>query len=84
MGLGKLVSKAFGGVGNLITGIIGGAAVGFGLKSMKKVRVDAPSMEADVKKNRKARGSLVKTAGGSAGEQLMEGQVKKRDTFFGN
>jgi hypothetical protein len=68
----------------LIEGLVGGVAVGLGLKQAKKVRVNAPSMEADVKKNRKARGSLVKTAGGSAGEQLMEGQVKKRDTFFGN
>lgn len=64
--------------------ILGGLAVGFGLKSAKKVRVAEPSMEADLKRNRKARGSLVKTAGGQAGEELAEGQVKKRGTFFGN
>ena len=39
---------------------------------------------ADEKKLKKLRTALFRTPGGSAGEEVMEGGVSRRDTIFGN
>ena len=39
---------------------------------------------ADEKKLKKLRTALFKTPGGAAGEEVLSGDVSKRDTIFGN
>jgi len=50
--------------------------------------VDTSTAEASVateeKKAKAVRSALYKTAGGSAGAELLSGDVKKRDTLLGN
>ncbi len=44
----------------------------------------AAGISAEKDKLRKIRSALFKTKGGVLGEELGEGDVGKRDTFFGN
>ena len=44
----------------------------------------AASVQEDKGKLKKLRSALYKTEGGVLGEELGEGDVSKRDTFFGN
>ena len=41
-------------------------------------------LEKTGKKAKKLRSALFKTEGGAIGEEIMEGDVKGRDSFFGN
>jgi len=41
-------------------------------------------LDADKKKSKKLRSSLTATEGGILGEELEEGDIKKRRTTFGN
>lgn len=49
---------------------------------------DPPVVEDDLgdekKKAKKARSALLETEGGIAGEEVLEGGTKQRDTLFGN
>ena len=64
-------------MGDFFSGIFGGGK-----------EVDASSSEAavteDEKKAKAIRSALYATSGGSSGEELLSGQVKKRDTLLGN
>ena len=41
-------------------------------------------LEGDKRKNAASRAALAETAGGAAGEELLAGEAKRRQTLFGN
>ena len=59
-------------------GIGGGSDDGGGFQPI------AAGVQEDKGKLRKIRSALFKTKGGVLGDELGEGDVSKRDTFFGN
>lgn len=72
----------------MASSIFGGllSLVGLGTKETPKADpVPATQEVADEEgKAKRARSALTQTAGGIMGEELAEGQVKRRDIIFGN
>lgn len=68
---------------NLLGGLLG--AIGMGGTAPKADATEATKATTDEADNaRKARTALLETQGGIEGEELEEGQVKRRDNVFGN
>lgn len=69
--------------GGLIGGLLGAVLGGGSTPKVDTAAVAAPVVE-DQNLAKKARQALLETTGGINGQELMAGQVKQRDTLFGN
>lgn len=72
------MSKAFKGLIDLVSGLVGGG------KAPEVSNAAVKDVEADQATSKTARANLYATEGGVAGQELQPDQVKKRDTIFGN
>ena len=74
-----MASSIFGGLLNVVGGL-------FGAKEAPKADAAPATQEVATEEGnaKRARVALTQTAGGIVGEELAEGQVKRRDNIFGN
>lgn len=69
--------------GGLIGGLLGAIVGGGETPKVDTAAAQAPVVD-DQNLAKKARSALLETAGGIDGQELTAGQVKQRDTLFGN
>lgn len=69
-------------MGQLFKGAL--SLIGLGGGAPKASTAPAAELNNDSAQQNDGEAALYATAGGGAGDQLQNGQVKKRDTIFGN
>lgn len=69
--------------GGLLGGLIGAVLGGGSTPKVDTAGITAPVVD-DQNLAKKARQALLETTGGINGAELTSGQVKQRDTLFGN